>query len=130
MHKWGDTWFKTHGHKLDHAIQICMKSWRVLARLGSHGKEKFGTFRHDIYPFDGTLHSLIWPGYFSIQGNQWFYWNVDYRFIRLIMKYTGARWAICKWQWLVYNIVLWACIKRWPEIEQEILDEEELWQRW
>lgn len=122
-HEWGDAWFERHGDNLNKAIRFCLDNWKRYGRLGSHGKEKFGTFRHHMYFYYGYwgLHELVNPGYVSYWWPKWFM-PID-RFIGKVFKYTGIRLVINTWQRFIYNTVIQLACKRWPDIIDEIVSD-------
>lgn len=120
-HLWGDSWFKEHGNDLDLAISYCMQTWLKYGRIGSHGKEKYGSFRDHIHMFDGTLHSVIWPGYVRVMIPSWFYWNIDYRILRPLFYYMGIIRLVNKVQKIVYNYAVQQVCKKYPKIVNEIV---------
>lgn len=119
-HRWGDPWDEKHGADLDQAIRYCMDTWKTYGRIGSHGKEKYGTFRDHPYFWDGGLHSLIWPGYVYIQ-NTFIAYKLDRYFIKPITKYTGLYKLGLWWQSQVYNYAIQKVCKQYPEIVDELV---------
>lgn len=119
MHFWGDEWFKKNGNDLNEAIDFCMYIFK-LARIGTHGKEKYGTFRDHVYFWDGGLHTLIWPGYVRIM-NSFMYFKLDRYVLRPFTKYSGL-FFIGSWiQYKVYNYAFQIAIKRWPNVKDELI---------
>jgi hypothetical protein len=97
-----------------------MDTWRVYGRIGSHGKEKYGTFRDHPYFWDGGLHHLIWPGYVYIQ-NRFIAYKLDRYVIQPITKYTGLHKLGLLWQATVYNYAIQKMCKKYPEIVDELV---------
>jgi hypothetical protein len=119
MHYWGDEWFDKNGDDLNTAISYCMHTWKKYARIGSHGKEKFGTFRHHEFFWNGGLHGLIWPGYSRIV-SPFLYWNID-PIIKFITKWFGIRWLGRRWQRYIYNYTIQKMCKKYPNITDELV---------
>jgi hypothetical protein len=121
-HHWGDEWFEKYGDDLYTAIEFCRTNWKRYARLGCHGKEKYGTFRHHLYPFYGQwpIHELVKPAYVSYRWPRWLMF-IEHTYLSKLVKYTGIRWLIIRWQRYVFNAVLQTAVKRWPHIEDELL---------
>jgi hypothetical protein len=122
MHIWGDDWFEKNGNNLDTAISYCVRFWRKYGRIGSHGKEKYGTFRDHIDLWDGGLHTLIWPGYVRIV-NSFIYFKLDRHIFIPLTKYTG----LCRLgQWYqsqVYNYAIQKMCKKYPDIIDELVSD-------
>lgn len=119
MHEWGDEWDQKNGHDLDSAIRFCMDTFRR-ARIGCHGKEKYGTFRDHCYFWDGGLHTLIWPGYVRIM-NRFLYFQMDRYLIRPFTRYTGILWLGRQVQYAVYNYAIQTACKRYPNVIDELV---------
>ena len=47
MHYWGDDW--EHWDELHKAITFCTRNWARFKGPSGLGKEKYGTFRHDVW---------------------------------------------------------------------------------
>lgn len=119
MHYYGDDW--EHWDTLHQAISEILDYWRS-RRLGSHGKEKFGTFRDHVFFSDGTLFSVLYPGYVYIpQWYQWFYFRVDYPVIRRVTYWTGIQWLYRKWQVRVYREGIQRAVRKYPEVAEELV---------
>ena len=116
MHRYGDDW--PHWDKLHRAIYEVLDYWRKY-RLGSHGKEKWGTFRDHVYWSDGTLHSLVYPGYVYIQW-RWFYYNIDYPIIRRLVYYSGLLFLLNRWQRFIYRRGIELALRKYPEVVYEL----------
>ena len=119
-HMWGDEWFEQHGDKLGKAINYCMGFWRRWGRIGSHGKEKYGTFRDHPYFWDGGIHTLIYPGYVWIRYS-FLYFKVDRYLTQPFTKYTGLHKLGLWYQSQVYNYAIQKVCKKYPEIVDEIV---------
>ena len=120
MHCWGDEWFEKHGPDLWKAINYCINFWRRWGRIGSHGKEKYGTFRHHAQLWDGGLHTLIWPGYVRIV-NGFIYWYLDQYLVKPFTKYTGLHRLGLQWQRFIYNYAIQKMCKQYPDIVDELV---------
>ena len=120
-HYWGEEDFDWKG--LNTAIQFVTDTCYRYGRLGMHSKEKYGTFRDHVYPYDGTLYSLCNPGYMYIRWPKFIYWTIDYRMFRTLSKYSGLTWAILRWQRLVYNYAIQAVCKRYPHLVDELVSD-------
>jgi len=121
-HDWGDDWFEKHGNDLNHAIRYCTEFWRRWGRIGSHGKEKYGTFRDHPFFWDGGITNLFWPGYVYIQrGWHFINFKLDRYIIKPFTKHTRllniGRW----WQRQVYNYAVQKMCKAHPDIIDEIV---------
>jgi len=119
-HMWDDEWDLKHGNNLNSAIRYIMDTWKTYGRIGSHGKEKYGTFRDHVYFWDGGIHTLIWPGYVSIQ-NRFLYFKIDWYVIQPFTKYTGLHRLGLWYQKQVYNYAIQKMCKKYPEIIDELV---------
>lgn len=119
-HRWGDEWDVKHGRKLDEAICYIMDTWRIYARIGSHGKEKYGTFRDHPRFWEGGLHTLMYPGYVYIQ-RPFIYFKLDWYIIKPFTKYTGLHKLGLWYQKQVYNYAIQKMCKKYPEITDELV---------
>jgi hypothetical protein len=120
-HYWGDDWFKEHGEDLNDAISYCMDFWRRWGRIGSHGKEKYGTFRDHVYFYRGwwAIHELVNPGYVSYWWPKWFY-PIDLflgRVVRFLRLYKPMQW----YQAQIYNYAIQRACKKYPNIIDELV---------
>lgn len=120
MHEWGDDWFEEHGNKLNDAILYIMRTWVKWGRIGTHGKEKYGTFRDHPYFWDGGLHTIIWPGYVRIMSH-FVYFKLDRYVINPLTKYTGLHRLGLWYQAQVYNYAVQKMCKKYPEITEELV---------
>ena len=120
MHYYGDNWFKKNGEDLFFAIDYCCKIWRKYGRIEVHGKEKYGTFRDELMGFwDGGLHSLIYPGYVSIQSN--FIYKLDKFVIKPITRLTKIYKLGQLYQHIIYNYAIQKMCKKYPHIIDELV---------
>lgn len=120
-HEWGDEWFEKHGSDLNEAIYYCMRFWKRWGRIGTHGKEKYGTFRDHIYFYRGwwAIHELTHPGYVSYWGPKWFY-PIDLflgRVVRFLKLYKPIQW----YQSHIYNYAIQKMCKKYPNIIDELV---------
>ncbi len=97
-----------------------MRFWKKWGRIGSHGKEKYGTFRDHTYFFRGGIHDLIWPGYVGIQ-NKFLYWKIDQYIIRPFFKRTGLLKLVWWYQEQIYNYAVQKMCKKYPNIVDELV---------
>lgn len=120
-HYWGDKDFDWKA--LNDSIRYCMDFWRRWGRIGSHGKEKFGTFRDNTYFWDGGIWSLIRPGYVHIGGPIlcFIYFKLDRYLTRPITKYTGFYKLGIWYQSKVYNYAIQKMCKKYPHITDELV---------
>lgn len=124
-HEWGDAWFQKHGDELNEGIDFCLINWERWGRLNSHGKEKYGTFRHNMvwYSSEWPIYSLIYP---SDVYYRWPRYLIAWEYrLGYVVRAVGLRWLIRKWQWLVYNVVLNIAINEYPNVKEELLDDRE-----
>jgi hypothetical protein len=102
-----------------------MTWWLRLGRLGSHGKEKYGTFRHHVYFYSGgwPIHELVKPGYVFYQ---WPYWmmNLEVLLSKPIRLFQVDR-LVRMWQLLVYRAVLWVAVRRFRNVAEELTEDRE-----
>lgn len=127
-HEWGDDWFTKYGDQLNKAISYIMKTWKRYGRIGSHGKEKYGTFRDYPYFWDGGIWSLFYPGYVWIKpGWRFIYYKVDRYVTRPFTKYSGLHRLGLWYQGQVYNYAVQKMCKKYPEITDELVADLELY---
>lgn len=122
MHYWGDEWFKKNGNDLYESIDYCIRFWRKYGRIGSHGKEKYGTFRDHPYFWNCSLTGLIYPGYVRIMW-PWFYWNVDNKILTPVFKFIKLHKVIWWYQGVVYNYAIQKMCKKYPNIIDELVSD-------
>ena len=120
-HDWSDRSFDWKA--LHESIKYCMKTWLKYGRIGSHGKEKYGTFRDHTYFWDGGLWSLIRPGYVSIGGPVlcFIYFKLDRYITKPFTKITGLRKLGYWYQSQVYNYAVQKMCKKYPHITDELV---------
>jgi hypothetical protein len=121
MHEWGDKWFEKNGESLYEAISYCMRFWKRWGRIGSHGKEKWGTFRDHTYFWNGGIHGLLYPGYVRIV------FPTLYRFdlycTMPFMRFTRITKLVWWWQSQVYNYAIQKMCKKYPNIIDELVSD-------
>ena len=117
-HDWSDNEFPWE--KLNDAMNIIEKTCYRYGRFGGQIKEKFGTIRFYVRFFDGTLHSLLYPGYWRIR-YPWFYHNIDVPIIYRLTTTLKIAAAIIWWQKKVYGWAHGRALKKYPTLAEEIL---------
>jgi hypothetical protein len=120
FHLWGEENFDWEA--LYKAEQY-LRKWANRVRCGIHSKEKYGTLRVSLYPFDGTLDSLLYPGCVSIQWKSSWMIDFDFYVCNFLSKYTPFVGWIQRLQLLVVRWAWRRAAKKWPHIADEILDE-------
>jgi hypothetical protein len=119
-HHWGDAWFEANGNDLNAAISQVMRDWLRWGRLGSHGKEKYGTFRHHVWWYTGEwpVHELVNPGYVYYQWGPWAH-RAD-RALGRVVQWLRVPAAVHWWQRRVYVWALRRACRRWPNVAPEL----------
>ena len=122
-HYWNDDWFEKNGEDLGEAISYCISFWRRWGRIGSHGKEKYGTFRDSPYLWDGGIWSLFYPGYVWVKPGFWsfIYYKFDHYFTKPFTRWTGLYRLGIWYQAQIYNYAIQKMCKKFPEIIDEIV---------
>lgn len=136
-HDWSDDSFDWKS--LNEAASLIHGTCKLF-RIGCHIKEKYGTLRASFYLFDGSFHSVLYPGYVYYQYNNW-------RVCKFIHKYTNVdiakkmlhldislasyknKWynklVVSPVQWFQYNVgyktAIKLAIRKYPHIKEEIL---------
>ena len=121
-HYWGDEDFDWDG--LNSSINIITDICRFW-RLGIHSKEKYGTARITPWFWDGSLHSLIWPGYVYRQypknwiGDKLWWLDIYFfpRFFNALFLTRLVFWFHAK----IYNYAFQKAIKKYPHLKEELL---------
>lgn len=113
-HYWGDDF---DWKALGKAINIISK-WCHYGRIGCHAKEKYGTARIDVYFWDGSLHSLIYPGYCCSQFPKWL-WLFDIDYIQKYMPSFVVKF-VHRIQRCFYTLGYYFAMKKYPHIVDEI----------
>ena len=122
-HYWGDEWFQKNGNDLDSAISYIMKTWKRYGRIGSHGKEKYGTFRDHVYFYRGywAIHELVNPGYVYYRWPRLFMHCEIFlgNVIQFLRLYKPIQWYQSK----VYNYAVQKMCKKYPNIVDELVSD-------
>ena len=123
MHRWGDDWFEKNGNDLSEAIHYIVNSCRTYGRIGSNGKEKYGTYRDSIYFYRAWwgIAELTHPGYMHYPLPKWFY-KLDLALgsaIRFLRLYKPVQW----YQAHVYNYVIQQACKKYPHLVDELVSD-------
>jgi hypothetical protein len=122
MHSWGDEWDQKYGKDLDAAIREIMYIWITWGRIGTHGKEKYGTFRDHarFYTAWWPVHELVKPGHVYYRWPRVFMhleiWLGEY-----IIKPLRLYKPIQQWQILVYNYGIQKVCKKYPHLVDELV---------
>lgn len=119
-HDWNDDWFKENGADLNDAIYYCMDLWKKWGRIGSHGKEKFGSFRDNPVFWTGGLYNLMYPGYVWVK-YPFLYFKLDWYVIKPFTKWTGLHRLGLWYQYQVYNYGVQQTCKKYPNVIDEIV---------
>lgn len=123
FHVWGDEWFQRNGDDLNRAIHQICRDWRRWGRLGCHGKEKYGTFRHHtcFYSGEWPVHELVLPGHVFYRWPKWVMrWELALgRVVRAVRLDRAVRW----WQGRVYNWALQRACRRYPSVVDELVSD-------
>lgn len=117
-HDWSDENFPWS--QLSDAIDIIRNITYKYGRFGGQIKEKFGCVRFYVHFFDGTLHSLLYPGHSYVRARRFYYW-IDLPILSKFFKYTGVGKLILWWQQKIYNIAYQKAIAKYPHLKDEIL---------
>lgn len=120
-HRWGDTWFEQHGNDLHKAIGECMCIWVKWGRIGTHGKEKFGTFRHHVYFYTGfwPIHELTNPGYAYYQWPKPMY-KAELA-LGKVVQLIGIPKLIYRYQAWIYNYAIQRVCRKYPNVVDELV---------
>lgn len=121
MHYWGDDW--PYWDDLYKAISEIMHIWKRYGRIGTHGKEKWGKFRDQFWPWNGTITGLLYPGYVRIMTPNWFYWGIDQKLIRPFLLKTRLYKIVIWYQAIVYNYAIQKACKKYPNIVDELVSD-------
>lgn len=118
MHQWGDDRFDWKS--LDDAIHLVTSIMWRWGRIGAYGKEKYGTARIGVSFYDGSLHSLLYPGYVASQFPGWL-WSWDLWYISKFCRFIRLTRLINWWQTKIYSYAYSRAIKQFPGIAIEIV---------
>lgn len=116
MHTWDEKdfdWFA-----LDKAGYLISKVLKA-GRIGCNYKEKYGTLRLYSYFYNGSLHSLCYPGYHYNRFPKWL-WHLDVWYIQRICSRIGLRWLIFQFQKPFYTFAYLLAMQKYEHIREEI----------
>jgi len=114
-HDWSDKSFDWKG--LSQAIRI-IENWHRFARIGCNIKEKYGTIRCDSSFFDGSLHSLVFPGHYFYRWSDKVY-ALESRLTPIIC-FLRIDSLIRALQIPFYTLGYYIAMKKYPHIKDEI----------
>lgn len=117
-HEWGDSW--KHWDELYCAIESVQKIYRIF-RIGTYGKEKYGTYRDHPFFWDGGLYALIWPSHVRITNK--FIYKLDRYVIKPLTKYTGIHKLGIIIQKVGYNYAFQRTCKLHPNVIDELVSD-------
>ncbi len=118
MHNWSDDSFDWK--QLDESIQMVDSFMRFWGRIGVNSKEKFGTARIYVTWWDGSLHSMIYPGYHFCQFPKWL-WKLDLNVIGPLMRFTRIQKFVYWYQRKIYSMAYSRALKRFPKMKVELV---------
>ena len=118
MHMWSDKDFDWK--QLYESIEKIDSYMRFWGRIGVISKEKFGTARICVTFWDGTLHGLLYPGYFFSQFPRWL-WSFDLRFISPFTHWVGLSKLVNWYQKKIYAMAYSRAIKAFPKIKIQLV---------
>lgn len=123
MHYWGDDWFEKNGDDLYKAINYCCDVWRTYGRIGTHGKEKYGTFRDQLWAYraEWPIYELVKPGYLYYRWPKWVM-RIENK-LGNIVRFLRLHRLIQLYQRIVYNYAVQQACKRWPNVIDEIVSD-------
>lgn len=121
FHVWGDEWFKKNGNDLNQAIDYCCHVWTTYGRIGTHGKEKYGTFRDQLYPYVARwpIHELVKPGHVYYRFPKWMM-KIEIRLGNLV-RFFKLHCLIQRYQRIVYNYAIQQACKKYPNVIDELV---------
>jgi len=142
-HYWGEENFDWDAlYKACRFFDVNLKRW---ARLCVHTKEKYGTMRLEYLGYNEGIYGLIYPGrlWLNYPGptvtkkphksiRKYFPEGHTYQvglfrviddFITAIARKCGLSRLFYRYQRLVFNIITFIAVKKWPHIKDEIMDE-------
>jgi hypothetical protein len=122
-HEWEDDWFEKNGDDLNRAINYCCTTWRKYGRIGNHGKEKYGTFRDQLYPYtaEWPIHELVKPGHVYYRWTKWMM-KVEIKLGKAVRLLRLHR-PIQLYQRTVYNYAVQQACKKYPNIIDELVSD-------
>lgn len=118
FHHWNDNDFDWASFYK--AIDYCMTNWQRWGRIGTHGKEKYGTFRDHTEFWDGSIFGLIYPGYCYIKP-KWYYIKTD--FVTKFFNFIGLVSLMHRYQAFVYNYCIQQACKKYPHLVDELVSD-------
>lgn len=115
-HYWGDKDFDWKA--LSKAINQGTWIMKKIGRIGVYSKEKYGSARWSLYPFNGTMHSLTHPSYVYSQYPKWL-WSFDVRYkpLKFLIPVIGF------YQSLVIKFTFEYLCWKFPHIIDEIIQD-------
>jgi hypothetical protein len=124
-HDWSELDFDWKG--LDDAINIIYWWTRHIGRFGGQLKEKFGRIRFYVFFSDGTIYSIVKPGYYFYRWPKWIQ-SLDYFFVRRFVKAIGLLRLIHAWQFMIYRYAYKRAVDKHLELKVEILADADGWE--
>lgn len=140
-HYWGDEDFDWNA--LNHCVHLYDHVLKKYGRMCVYTKEKYGTMRLEYLGmgWDG-IYGFLNPGHLifrwksvrisrtRIIGDMAFESKVDLLYVfnevtANLARYTGISWLIQKYQMFLFNMLTLYCVKKYPHIKDEIMDEYE-----
>lgn len=118
MHNWSDDSFDWKA--LNEAIEMLASFMRRWGRIGVHAKEKFGTARVSVYFWDGSLHGLCYPGFYSSQFPHWL-WHLDIRYIAKLLIASRLNKLVYWYQRKVYSKAYNKVLAQFPNLKTELV---------
>jgi len=118
VHNWKDRSFDWK--QLDESIEMVSSFMRFWGRIGVNSKEKFGTARIYTLFWDGSLHGLIYPGYYSCQFPKWL-WKLDCGFISPLVRWTRLPKLAHWYQRKIYSMAYSKGLKHFPAMKVELV---------
>lgn len=118
MHLWGDEEFDWE--QLDESIKMVDSFMYFWGRIGVQSKEKFGCARIYVTFWDGSLHGILYPGYYHSKFPQWL-WKLDIHYISRITKWLRLTKLINWYQFKIYGIAYSRAIKAFPKVKIELV---------
>jgi hypothetical protein len=115
-HHWNDDTFDWKA--LDKGMTIISNICKF-ARIGVHMKEKYGSARINVYFFDGTLHSLVYPGYVYNQFPKWLF-EFDNNIIQSFFLKTKLVYILRYIQYPFHMLAYYIAMSKYPHIRDEL----------
>ena len=117
-HDWSDKTFDWKG--LSDSIEI-IYYWHKQARIGCNIKEKYGTIRCGSSFFDGSLHSLAYPGHYYYRWPLWVRKIEDK--ITPVVCFLRIDSLIRSLQIPFYTLGYYITMKKYPHLREEICED-------